>query len=361
MHCPTLKKLPPPPLNKTGWPWTEESIPLPEVMSDGSRWPKLSVVVPTYNQGSYIEQTIRSVLLQGYPNYEYIIIDDGSTDNTPQILKKYETFITYSIRQDNRGAASALNRALQIVTGDWIAWQDSDDYYPSNHFRIFAENLKNLNNADIVYGAIECINEENKFLRNYPVINPFTIENLLPYPQIGHQSLFFKRKIFDESNFFNETFYHVMDLDFFLRLALKGYRFCFLKGMLGYYRTHPASMSSTQFWVQEGSRIYTGLLSNPTISLSLRKKVIQSIRWSCLSCFGSFKLDLFRKVVRNTVIHIGIKETGLEILAKYLLSFLGENIIRQFKSIKTNYAYWVQMVTQYRMKLFGNYRKRNDT
>ncbi|MFN5894237.1 MAG: glycosyltransferase, partial [Dolichospermum sp.] len=75
MRCPTLSELPPPPSGKTGWPWTQASPQLPDKMLDGSEWSKISIVTPNYNYGQFIEETIRSVLLQGYPNLEYIVLD----------------------------------------------------------------------------------------------------------------------------------------------------------------------------------------------------------------------------------------------------------------------------------------------
>lgn len=90
MRCPTLKELPLPSKGKTGWPWTEESPQVSDTLPDGKPRPKISIVTSNYNYEQFIEETIRSVLLQGYPNLEYIVIDDGSTDNSVEIIKKYE-------------------------------------------------------------------------------------------------------------------------------------------------------------------------------------------------------------------------------------------------------------------------------
>jgi cellulose synthase/poly-beta-1,6-N-acetylglucosamine synthase-like glycosyltransferase len=89
MYCPTLEELPVAPEGRSGWPWTTESKKTPDKMPDGSSWPKVSIVTPSFNQGRFIEETIRSVLLQSYPNREYIVIDNGNTGNSLTIMQLY--------------------------------------------------------------------------------------------------------------------------------------------------------------------------------------------------------------------------------------------------------------------------------
>ena len=136
-------------INKTGWPWTEQTN--PAVYPDKITWPKLTIVTPSYNQGQFIEQTIRSVLLQNYPNLEYIIIDGGSTDNTQQVLNKYSPWISYWQSEKDNGQSHAINQGFSLAKGDYMAWINSDDYYLNTTF------FKVLNTfiatkTDFVYG-----------------------------------------------------------------------------------------------------------------------------------------------------------------------------------------------------------------
>src|SRR5262245_47037233 len=138
MQCPKLAELPAPSPGKTGWPWTEESERLPDQMPDGCPWPLISVVTPSLNQGKFIEETIRSVLLQGYPELEYIIIDGGSNDGSVEIIKKYSPWITYWVSEPDGGQSEAINRGLKRASGEFASWINSDDLLCKNALRSHA-------------------------------------------------------------------------------------------------------------------------------------------------------------------------------------------------------------------------------
>lgn len=127
MRCPTLAELPAPPPGRTGWPWTDECSQLPDVMPTGRPWPRISILTPSYDQGEFIEETIRSILLQGYPDLEYAIMDGGSNDGSVAIIRKYARWLSHWESGPDGGQAAAINKGLHRATGELFQFVNSDD------------------------------------------------------------------------------------------------------------------------------------------------------------------------------------------------------------------------------------------
>jgi glycosyltransferase involved in cell wall biosynthesis len=128
MQCPSLQELPPPPPGRSGWPWTVESPRLTAARPGGGSWPRISIVTPSLNQASYLEETIRSILLQGYPELEYVVIDGASSDSSLEIIRKYEPWLSW-VSEADRGQSHAINKGFERCSGELLTFQNSDDLY----------------------------------------------------------------------------------------------------------------------------------------------------------------------------------------------------------------------------------------
>jgi glycosyltransferase involved in cell wall biosynthesis len=219
---PTLPELPPPPPGKSGWPWTEEIQPIAKSKLNNADLPLISIVTPSYNYGHFIEETIRSVLLQGYPNLEYIIIDGGSTDNTVEIIQKYENYLTYWVSEPDKGQTDAINKGYQHCNGQIFAWLNADDAYLSPYC---LREVSQLYSQGYNFIVGECIYENltqdqvnidsfkgKSTPTNFTRYLKFWLGNFLPQP-----SVFLAKSLADQGFPLDLSLYFVMDYQFFLR------------------------------------------------------------------------------------------------------------------------------------------------
>jgi len=163
---PTLDRLPPPPPGRSAWPWTEAPGPLPPRRTDGSAWPRISIVTSSYNQGAYLEETLRSVLLQGYPNLEYIVIDGGSSDDSLRILRRYAPWLSHWEAQPDRGFATALNSGFAHATGEVLAFLNSDDTFLAGALERAALEVDPQRNRHLVIGRCRFVDAAGRWLGN---------------------------------------------------------------------------------------------------------------------------------------------------------------------------------------------------
>lgn len=181
--------------------------------------PRITVVTPSYNQDAYLERTICSVLDQGYPNLEYIIIDGGSTDRSVEIIQRYAKHLAYWVSESDNGQTSAINKGLQRATGEWVAWQNSDDIYYPGAFHDLAAAAQNYPQAGLIIGNMMLIDERDHPLRDIVYVKPSYRGLLAEGMVLANQSAFWRRDIHQQIGLLDETLHYAFDYEWFLRLV----------------------------------------------------------------------------------------------------------------------------------------------
>ncbi len=184
------------------------------------KYPKVSIVTPSYNQGQYLEETIKSVLEQDYPNLEYIIIDGGSEDNSVEIIKRYAEkypFIQW-VSEKDRGQSHAINKGFKKSTGDIVAWLNSDDVYEKNAIKNQISLLNQNPDVMLVYGDAIIEDEVTGIKEKFKSAEPFDYYRLIHVNHMIMQpTTFWRRELFDRIGYLDESLYYTMDWDFWIR------------------------------------------------------------------------------------------------------------------------------------------------
>jgi glycosyltransferase involved in cell wall biosynthesis len=245
MRCPTLTELPPPPTGKTGWPWTEETPPPhdPSAASCGNvyafDWPQITLVTPSYNQGEYLEETIRSVLLQGYANLEYIIVDGGSTDASVQIIRKYEKYLAWWVSEKDSGPSQALNKGFARATGDIHGYLNSDDFYEPGALHACVRAFKS--GRRWIVGQVRYFQEGVGYWP-VPQLPGKNVADWFICCPISQPGCFWAAELHREIGQFREDLQYLFDYEFWLRFRLnKKITPVVIDQPIAIYRLHPQS------------------------------------------------------------------------------------------------------------------------
>jgi len=191
---------------------------------------KVSVVTPSFNQGRFIERTLRSVATQSGGPVNHMVVDGASTDNTVDILKNFGGNLRWVSEKDN-GQTDAINKGIRGTDGDIIGWLNSDDiYYPDAISRVVAF-FDAHPEVDVIYGMADHIDQNDKAFETYPS-EPWNFERLKETCYICQPTAFFRRRVIEKHGLLDDDLHYCMDYEFWLRLGKAGVRFAYLENKL---------------------------------------------------------------------------------------------------------------------------------
>ena len=361
-----LCDLPIPPDTKTGWPWTEEVN--PGIYKSLKTFPKISILTPSYNQGEFIEQTIRSVLLQNYPSLEFIIIDGGSSDNTKEIIKKYEPWIKFWVSEKDNGQSHAINKGVEHCTGEIFNWINSDDYYYEECFKILAESF--TDNINVVAGKYRFFDESGATedrLINLKLRN--SLEESISHVLINQPSTFFRLESFRNLGKLDEKLHFVMDQDIWKKYLFKyGQKnIKIIDKELSHFRLHSKSKTS-QF---QFNNEYTGIIYSIALKAGMKQhagfiKRIYDYKntndYSFNYNFNDEDIMLARKVVNYFLYfkaRIAYTDKNYELLNEYLnvieLRFIKDHDTNEVRKLKIK-----SILIKYRLSFLLNIFGKKD-
>lgn len=317
--------------HKQGWPWNVETS--ANVYSPENNWPKISIVTPSLNQGGFIEETIRSILLQNYPNLEYIIIDGGSTDESISIIKKYEQWITYWVSEKDNGQSNAINKGISKCTGKIFNWLNSDDVYT-------AEALADVGKAFMNNASLAVSGNENHFGDGMEPYNYYgtslkpTIAETIEFCEISQPSTFIALAAVKKVGGVSEDLHCIMDGEMWIKILLLYGQNSFVKlnKVLVNFRFHKTSKTVINFqdnsFLKERSSIIASLQHFTRVPVEI-------IEFYNDHVYGKTKVvDLERSWTFNNKI-ISPRELRLYFIKKYVMKqFINRNFTTAYNGIK---------------------------
>ncbi|MCU0433456.1 MAG: glycosyltransferase [Bacteroidia bacterium] len=240
--------------------------------------PRISIVIPSYNQGAYIGETLESIAQQSYPNLELFVFDGGSKDNTVEIIRKYESIITYWESVPDRGQSHAINKGFDRATGYLFNWLNSDDLLEPGALFHLAELVAQHPDTSMICGSTRIFDTQGTQRYSGPVVFEKP-EITLGYGQINQPSMYYRRDVWEAGNFCNEDLHLCMDLDLWMRyLIAHGQKNVVLTDFhLTAFRLHDTSKTLSlgeNGFRQEIDELYTSLYENLKPYNTAQRKLI---------------------------------------------------------------------------------------
>lgn len=309
-----------PDVSKTGWPWTTD-IPEPSSATD---YPRISVVTPSYNQTDFLEATLRSVILQNYPNLEYVVMDGGSTDGSVDIIKKYEPWIDHWVSEPDRGQSHAVNKGFEHCSGDLATFINSDDMLAPGALVEHAETIGY--EPDTIYvGDCRVINAEGETLKMH-TSQVRSFEDWVDIPNVwrarpeqGHivqMETLFPLDVYKEVGGLNEDMEYAMDYELWGELLLAGAEIEYTGIEMGQFRKHEAQ-KTTDGWGHTKSIVRSAIRlvrRHPTWSEAKKREYVNRVK--------AYQKEQWRSTGR--LARIGLPESAVHTIREWRNRWIGD-------------------------------------
>lgn len=218
-----------------------------------AQYPEISIVTPSYNQGHFIEETITSVLDQQYPNLEYIVIDGGSTDNSVEIIKKYQQHLKFWVSEKDKGQANAINKGLQHCTGEIFNWLNSDDYLEPGALQKIAAAFVD-EEVQMVAGKVRNFSSADEEVVQNQKLSAKGLMCWEPGVQFVQPGVWMRRELIDVCGGIDEQFHYAFDWDLYIRYLYHSPVVKEIPDLLVHFRLHEQSKTqalSERFSIEE--------------------------------------------------------------------------------------------------------------
>ena len=285
--------------------------------------PLVSIVTPSYNMARYLPETIESVLSQDYPAIEHIVVDGGSTDETPGILDRYRGRLRYVVGKD-KGPSDAVHRGFLEAKGEIFAWLNADDIYLPGAVRTGVEFLKSHPDIDVVYGEGYWIDENGALIRRYPTL-PFDSNTLAKDCFICQPASFIRASSYRRCGLdpdVNQSF----DYDLWIRMAKQGFRFASMPPYLAASRMHKGAKT-----IRERDDVFQA-------SMRLLKRHYDYVPFSWVFGYTAFRMDgrdqFFQPLRPSLLKYLLTLPAGLRLNKTHPLRFFGEWLSAPFTVVR---------------------------
>jgi cellulose synthase/poly-beta-1,6-N-acetylglucosamine synthase-like glycosyltransferase len=280
-------------------PVTPESFPPIEGATESL--PKVSIVTPSYNQAEFIGRTMDSVLNQGYPAVEYLVMDGASKDATPQLLAERAVAVGERmiwVSEKDNGQADAVGKGLGRTTGEIMAWLNSDDVLMPGALPFIAEYFRKNPEVDVVYGHRIIIDEHDREIGRW-VLPPYAPESLTFFDYIPQETLFWRRRAWEKVGGIDASFHFALDWDLLVRFRDAGCRIVRLPYFTGAFRVHSSQKTSSQIntvGLQEMNRV-----KERTGATQLPPRVMHH----------AVLKEMFRSRITQAALDLGVRSTNI--------------------------------------------------